>query len=365
MDLETFDLVTNWKQQVNDLQKDSYALAIKHNRYHYWIGISAVLIGACVGVALLIEGVDLGLQASAGWLAILAAGLSAIQTFFNPGRRAEKHLSIVSRLVHVRRDIELFERLPPGRKAEREQRIREINESLSTINEDSPAAEIDSGRSKCSWLPLILAAGILLVGLIAIGNEWIKRIPATQQSEAYGIREAIQQGSEIWTFDANDPLLDHRIILVNTLINEMTSQKVISLLAYLNGQDHQAPITIYLSSTGGYIKDAYAIVNAMQGSSSVVNTLAIGDCYSACAKVLMGGTGMRSIFQNSRIMIHTHSYPYDEDPRSDNRILYDRETDFIRQYSDIPLDWIDRRENYYYLTPEQALLYHVVDEILK
>ncbi len=365
MELTIQELIDDWKQRVNDHQKANYALAIKHNKYHYWIGLPAIILTTMAAATLLAVAEGSQIRITVGIVGIIGAILSAIQTFYSQAKRAENHRFVASQLVHIRRDIEIFERFVPDNESEREQRFREIDERISQIEEDTPATDVISGIKRWPWILQGFVGAIMLILLIALGSEWLGQIQATQQATVYGVRESVQQGVETWDFDSNDPLLKKRIILVNTLINEITTQKVITLLNYLNDKDNEAPITIYLSSTGGFTKDAYAIVQAIQDSDSIVNTVALGDCFSACAKILISGTGVRKIAQNSRIMIHTHAYPYDDDPNSNNRILYEREWEFFRKYSDIPLDWINREENFYYLTPEQAITYQLADEILK
>lgn len=365
MEYEIQDLIDDWKQRVNDHQKANYALAIKHNKYHYWIGLPATLLTMIAAATLLATAEESRIKITIGIVGIIAAILSAIQTFYSQAKRAENHRFIASQLVHVRRDIEIFERFVPDRKSERQQRIREIDERISQIEEDTPAIDEVAGTRKWPWILQGFAGAMMLILLIALGSEWLGKIQATQHLEGYEVRESVQQGVETWEFDSKDPLLNQRIILVNSLINEIATQKVITLLNYLNEKDNEAPITIYLSSTGGFTKDAYAIVHAIQESDAIVNTVALGDCYSACSTILMSGTGDRKIAQNSRIMIHTHAYPYDDDPYSNNSILYEREWEFFRKYSDFPPDWIDREENFYYLTPEQAITFEIADEILK
>jgi ATP-dependent protease ClpP protease subunit len=272
---------------------------------------------------------------------------------------------LTSQLTHLRRDIEIFERFAPERKAERKQRIREIEERLSQIEEGVPALEGIEIRRIWPWILQGFVGAIILIALLTLGSGWLMRIPATEQSAAYyGVKEAIQQGTETWEFDPDDPLVQQRIIFLNTWINEMSSQKAITLLAYLNEQDSETPITIYLSSIGGYTKDAYAIMHAMQASDAEVNTIAMGDCFSACVKVLMSGTGDRLIAENARIAIHTHEYPYDAEGQSSSTILFEREREFFRNNSSIPLNWIGREEELYYLTPEQAIEYQLIDGIL-
>lgn len=365
MELTIQELINDWKQRVDDNQKANFALAIKHNKYHYWLGLPAIIFTTVAGLTLLAEGAEPRMRIVVGIVGIIAAILSAIQTFYSHAKRAENHRFEASQLVHVRRDIEIFERFVPDNRSEREQRFREIDERISKIEDDAPAVEVDATIQKWPWILLGCISAILLIVLLVLGSAWLEQMPATQQADTNGARESVQQGIETWEFDAKDPLLEQRIILINTLINEVTTQKVITLLAYLNEKDNEAPITIYLSSTGGYTKDAYAIVQAIQESDSIVNTVALGDCFSACILIHMSGTGDRKIAQNSRIMIHSHSYPYDGDPHSNNSILYEREWEFFRKYSDIPPDWIDRGENFYYLTPEEAVTYQLADEILQ
>jgi ATP-dependent protease ClpP protease subunit len=195
--------------------------------------------------------------------------------------------------------------------------------------------------------------------------NWVKNLYVIEDSENNLVRDSIQQGTLTWEFDPTDPMVEQRIILINTWINEMTTQKAITLIIYLNEKDQEAPISIYLSSTGGYTKDAIAIVNAIQESDAPVNTTAIGDCFSACSMILMSGTGERLTYSTSRIAIHTHEYPVNVDPYSENTVRYQREIDFFQTFSKIPPDWMNREENLYYLTPEKALTFQVIDGILE
>jgi ATP-dependent protease ClpP protease subunit len=365
MDLENFDLITDWKQRVDDSQKAYYALSVRHNKFHYWVGVLATILTTMASAALIVEVTNPGVRVTVGLLGVVAALLVAVQTFYSQAKRAEIYRCAVSQLSLARRDIEIFERFVPNRKSEREQRINAIDERISNIEVADITRQGTTETKTWPWILLLGASAVFVILLIALGREWINQIPATQQTEVYGIRESVQQGTASWEFDAEDPLIQQRVILINTFINELTTQKVITLLAYFNGRDNETPITIFLSSTGGYTKDAYAILQAMQESDSKVNTVAISDCFSAYIKILMGGTGERKIARNSRIMIHTHSYPYDDDPQSYSTILYERERDFFRENSEIPLDWIGREEKYYYLTPEQAITYQLADGILE
>jgi ATP-dependent Clp protease protease subunit len=365
VELEIFDLLTDWKQRVNDYQKVNIALAAKYERYHYWVGLPATIFTAILSAVLLVEVGEDRIKLVVGIVGIVAAILTAFQTFISYAKKAENHRLLATQLVNLRRDIDLFESFVPSDKSEREQRIREINERVSEIEKGAQKVSASMIIKKWPWVLVSFVGALALIFLIVLGSEWIGQMPATQRSVEYLVRESIQQGTEIWEFDARDPLLKKRVILVNTWINEMTTQKVITLLAYYNEKDSEAPISIYLSSTGGYTKDAFAIVQSIQESEAKVDTIALGDCFSACTVILMSGTGERKIAQNARIAVHTHSYPVDNDPYSYNTILYEREKDYFQNFSTIPADWLNRREELYYLSPEQAVTFHIVDGIIE
>lgn len=146
MEQKIQELIDDWKQRVNDNQKASYALAIKHNKYHYWIGLPATILTTIAGATLIAEAEEPRIRITVGIVGIIAAILSAIQTFYSHAKRAENHRFVASQLVHVRRDIEIFERFVPDSKSEREQRIREIDERISQIENDAPAINAIAGK---------------------------------------------------------------------------------------------------------------------------------------------------------------------------------------------------------------------------
>ena len=365
MDIETFDLVTDWKQRVNDLQKASLDLAAKSSRIHYILGILAVTLTAVTTLALFLNIGDSWTRNAVGVAGFTAAIIFTIQIFNSFAKRTEKHRYEVMHLVNIRRDIELFEKFIPKNAKEREQRTSEIEDRLVKVEKDSK--EIDQVVQIRRWPYMLAGFGIAigLIVLIPLIRNWYGYFTLTRNLESDWVRETIQQGTETWEFDPTDPLVEQRIILVNTWINEMTTQKVITLLTYLNEEDDQSPITILLSSTGGYSKDGYAIANAIQSSAAPVNTSAIGDCFSACAMILVSGTGERNTARISRIAIHIHEYPHNEDPYSDDMVRYEREKEFYLLHANIPQNWFNREENLYYLSPEQALKFEVIDAIVE
>jgi len=73
-----------------------------------------------------------------GAIGLIAAVLSAIQTFYSHAKRGEQHRTSAAQLGRVRREIEIFEQFTPQSKKEQEEKIREINEAMAKIEEDAP-----------------------------------------------------------------------------------------------------------------------------------------------------------------------------------------------------------------------------------
>ncbi|MEJ2757313.1 MAG: SLATT domain-containing protein [Anaerolineales bacterium] len=337
MEIKMFDQITNWKERVNTLQKLSYGQAMKYDKYHYVVGTIAIIFSAIAGATLFSSYMESWVKWTFGTGSIFAAIILASQTFFTHSRKSEKFRFKIVQLVNVRRDIELFEKFLPEKPAERDQRTQEIDERITKIEEQSSDLGEIVKSPKWPWGLLGVVSAILMVILIPLSMNWVKNLYVTEDSENNLVRDSIQQGTLTWEFDPTDPMVKQRIILINTWINEMTTQKAITLIIYLNEKDQEAP----------------------------VNTTAIGDCFSACSMILMSGTGERLTYSTSRIAIHTHEYPVNVDPYSENTVRYQREIDFFQTFSKIPADWMNREENLYYLTPEQALTFQVIDGILE
>jgi len=165
--------------------------------------------------------------------------------------------------------------------------------------------------------------------------------------------------------DPRDPMLERRRILLTTAVNEQAAQHVVSRLLYLDGVDPTAPIDLFLSTTGGWRDSAFAIVDAMRLITAPVNTWAIGGCYSAGAIVLAGGTGTRSATPNSLLMVHANVEDSAEE-FSSGQLGVEREGRFWRKYAQLPESWFPlTSDTSYYLSPEQALEYGIIDEVKK
>ena len=107
------------------------------------------------------------------------------------------------------------------------------------------------------------------------------------------------------SFDIYSRLLKERVIFLSGPIDDNISNLVVAQLLFLESENPEKDISIYINSPGGSISAGLAIYDTMQFISSSVSTLCIGQAASMGALLLAGGDkGKRFVLQNSRVMIH-------------------------------------------------------------
>ena len=107
------------------------------------------------------------------------------------------------------------------------------------------------------------------------------------------------------SFDIYSRLLKERVIFLSGPIDDNISNLVVAQLLFLESENPEKDISIYINSPGGSISAGLAIYDTMQFISSTVSTLCIGQAASMGALLLAGGDkGKRYVLPNSRIMIH-------------------------------------------------------------
>lgn len=100
-------------------------------------------------------------------------------------------------------------------------------------------------------------------------------------------------------------LAKNRILFVAEDVSDTMATELSAMLLYLDNEDHDAPIEMYIHSNGGLVTGLSNIYDVMQMIKAPVKTVCIGKCYSAAAVLLAAGTkGMRYAFKNASIMIH-------------------------------------------------------------
>lgn len=114
-------------------------------------------------------------------------------------------------------------------------------------------------------------------------------------------------GGSSRAFDLPTKLLTDRIIVINGAIDEHVSNSVIMQLLWLNSDNPNEDIDLYINSPGGDVLQGYAIFDIMENLQAKVNTIGIGLVASMGTFLLASGTGTRRATKNTRIMLHSVS----------------------------------------------------------
>ncbi|MCX6784705.1 MAG: ATP-dependent Clp protease proteolytic subunit [Candidatus Komeilibacteria bacterium] len=174
-------------------------------------------------------------------------------------------------------------------------------------------------------------------------------------------------------YDIYSRLLKDRIIFLGDAIDDKVANIVIAQLLFLESQDSDKEIKIYLNSPGGSVTDGLAIYDTMQYIKAPIATFAIGLTASMAAVLLAGGTkGKRYALPNSQILIHQIMGGV-EGQAADIKIkaeqilkLKDRLNKILVKHTGQSLAKLEKdTDRDYYLTAEEALSYGLVDKIIK
>ena len=104
-------------------------------------------------------------------------------------------------------------------------------------------------------------------------------------------------------YDIYSRLLKERIIFLGTPINDEVANNVMAQLIFLEYENPEKDITLYINSPGGYVSAGLAIYDTMQHVRPNIATICIGNCASMAAVLLAAGTkGKRYALPHSRIM---------------------------------------------------------------
>ena len=193
-------------------------------------------------------------------------------------------------------------------------------------------------------------------------------VPYVVEQSAHGER----------SYDIFSRLLNDRIIVLSEDVNDTTASLVVAQLLYLEGQDPDKDISLYINSPGGSISAGMAIHDTMQYIKCDVSTICMGMAASMGAFLLASGTkGKRFALPNSEILIHQplisggqggglsgqasdiqiHANHLVQIKKKMNRML--------SEYTGQPLEVVEKdtdRDNY--LTAEEAKAYGLIDEII-
>ena len=167
-------------------------------------------------------------------------------------------------------------------------------------------------------------------------------------------------------------LLQDRIIMLGSEIDDDIGNMVIAQLLYLEGQDDTKDIWLYINSPGGVVTSGMAIYDTMQFIKPEVQTICVGIAMSMGALLLAGGAaGKRMSLPNSKILIHQVSAGF-QGQATDieihaKEILYlrGRLNEILAKHTGKPIDTIARdTERDFFMGAEDAVKYGIVDKTL-
>lgn len=188
-------------------------------------------------------------------------------------------------------------------------------------------------------------------------------VPIVVEQTAHGER----------AYDIFSRLLKNRIVFVGDAIDDVVANLVIAQLLYLEQEDPDKDIDIYINSPGGSITSGLAVYDCMQLIKPDASTICMGMAASAAALLLAGGAkGKRFSLPYSRILIHQpwakgiSGQATDIDIHA-REIITARETlnHILSKHTGQPLEKIKiDTERDYFMSPEEAKDYGIIDKII-
>ena len=173
-------------------------------------------------------------------------------------------------------------------------------------------------------------------------------------------------------YDLFSRLLKDRIIFLGTPIDDTVANLIISQLLFLEAEDPEKDICLYINSPGGVITSGLAIYDAMQFIKADVATICFGQAASMGAVLLAcGAKGKRSALPHSRIMLH-QPWGGVEGQASDIQIhaeeilrMRDKLNEILERHTGQTFDKIRQdTERDFYMSPEEAIQYGIIDEMI-
>ncbi len=174
------------------------------------------------------------------------------------------------------------------------------------------------------------------------------------------------------SYDIYSRLLKDRIIMLGTPINDDVANTIIAQLLFLESEDPEKDINLYINSPGGVVTSGLGIYDTIQFMKAPVSTICVGQAASMGAVLLAAGAkGKRFALPNARIMIHQPSggaqgQATDIEIQA-REILKIREklNKILADHCGQPLSQIEKDvERDYFMSAEEAKQYGLIDDIL-
>ena len=174
-------------------------------------------------------------------------------------------------------------------------------------------------------------------------------------------------------YDIYSRLLKDRIIFIGTAIDDVVANLIIAQILFLQMEEPDKDISIYINTPGGSVTSGLAIYDTMQFIKPDVNTYCVGQATSMGALLLAAGTtGKRFALPHSRIMIH-QPWGGVQGAASDISIqaqeilrLRARLEEILAKHTKQPLEKIKKdSDRDYFMSAEEAKTYGIVDEVVE
>ncbi len=187
-------------------------------------------------------------------------------------------------------------------------------------------------------------------------------IPTVIEKSTYGER----------AYDIYSRLLKDRIIFLGDGIDDGIANSVIAQMLFLESQDKEREIKLYINSPGGSVSSGLAIYDTMQYIKPDVSTICVGLAASMAAILLSAGAkGKRFVLPNSEVMIHqimggAEGQAVDIKIRAERILrLKDRLNEIMAKHTGQSLAKVEKdTDRDYFLTPEETVKYGIADKII-
>ena len=181
-----------------------------------------------------------------------------------------------------------------------------------------------------------------------------------------------QTGRGERAYDIYSRLLKERIIFLGTEINDDVSNLVIAQLLFLQSEDAEKDISIYINSPGGVVTAGMAIYDTMQFLKCPITTYCVGQAASMGAVLLAAGTkGKRFALPNARIMIHqplggAQGQATDIEIQTKEILrMKKRLNEILSEHTGKPIKTIEKdTDRDFFMSAAEAVAYGLVDEVV-
>ena len=182
-----------------------------------------------------------------------------------------------------------------------------------------------------------------------------------------------KNGREERAMDVYSRLLKDRIVFLGSQVNDAVANSIVAQLLFLQSEDPEADIHLYINSPGGSVTAGLAIYDTMQYISCDVATYCIGQCASMGAVLLTAGAaGKRFALPNSRVMIHQPLAGMEGTAEEilihakEFRLIKEKLNGILCKHAGRSLDEIERdtdRDNF--MSAEEAKKYGLIDQVVE